>query len=220
MVRKKPSSRENGRHSKGPITQEGKDRASYNATGHGLASSKVVVLKCESQEMFDEQLRRYRNRFQPLDSPEEDLVFALAANRWRFVRLQAIQKTKIDELMYPDGGERMSVHLPDTLTNSAHALTFDQLQRYETRLEMNYQRTLRNLAFLRKEFPIAEGPPIELAPPATEEKPATVEPPAPAETPADAVETRVGQAVPPVSLSDTVEPQSVKIPPGRWPGAA
>ena len=186
MARKKPSSRENGRHSKGPITQEGKDRVRFNAAGHGLASSKVIVLQCESQEMFDIQLRRYRNRFQPLDSPEEDLVFNLASNRWRFVRLHAIQKVKIDEIMYLDGDERMSVTLPDTLIGSAHALSFDQLQRYENRLELNYQRTMRNLAFLREKFPIAEGPPVELAPPATAEPPAKVEPPEPAETPAAA----------------------------------
>jgi hypothetical protein len=64
------------------------------------------------------------------------------------------------------------------------AVALERYQRYETRLQPNYQRTLRNLAFLRENFPIPEALPIEaIQPPATADPPAKVESPEPAETP-------------------------------------
>jgi hypothetical protein len=53
-----------------------------------------------------EHLQCYRLRFRPLDSPEEDLVHNLAANRWRFVRLQTLESSLMDTL--PATGERMA----------------------------------------------------------------------------------------------------------------
>jgi hypothetical protein len=104
MARKKPSSRENGRRSKGPITQAGQDISRFNATTHGLAAKEIVVIAGEFQHVFDEHLQCYRLRFRPLDSPAEDFVHNLAANRWRLVRVQHIESSFMDKL--PAAGER------------------------------------------------------------------------------------------------------------------
>src|SRR5580693_9138457 len=166
MARKKPSSRENGRRSKGPITQEGKNIAKFNATAHGLAAKELVLIKGEFQHIFDEHLKCYRTRFRPLDSVEEDLVHNLAANRWRFVRLQHIETSFMNQLRAVGQHEDT---WQTAFTDPANALAVERLQRYQTRLELNYQRNLRNLAFLREKFPIPEELPIEAAQPQPEQ---------------------------------------------------
>src|ERR1700693_3943277 len=154
MARNKPSSRENGRRSKGPITEEGKNISRFNAIAHGLAAKELVVIPGEPQHAFDEHLQCYRLRFRPLDSPEEDLVHNLAANRWRFARVQTLETSFMGSLA-PTGQREAT--LGAAFTDPAKARALERSQRYKPRLELNYQRTLRSLAFLREKFPIPEA---------------------------------------------------------------
>ena len=66
MPRPKPSSRENGRHSHGPKTQAGKDRAKFNALRHGLLAQKVIVVPRREPEGLPRQPQR---AYPPLPAP-------------------------------------------------------------------------------------------------------------------------------------------------------
>lgn len=76
------ASRANGAKSKGPVTEEGKNRASRNATRHGLLAE-TVVLKGESIERFHDHLAGFIAEFKPESSLELELVEKMAVFRWR-----------------------------------------------------------------------------------------------------------------------------------------
>ena len=63
-LRRINSSRANGARSRGPITPEGKERASANALRHGLLAE-CVVLENESNQCFDDLVTQHIERFAP-----------------------------------------------------------------------------------------------------------------------------------------------------------
>src|SRR5271167_5055946 len=80
----------NGARSRGPKTEEGKQRSSMNALRHGLLS-KCVVLPMASQEIFDVLLNQHLSKFEPADGVEHSAVEEMVAAEWRKSRLQAIE---------------------------------------------------------------------------------------------------------------------------------
>lgn len=93
------AARTNGAKSEGPVTPEGKERSSQNATRHGL-NSKAVVLANESQEAYDELLATIRREWQPQGPTENDLVRDMADARWRLRRIKAIETAVLDSEMF------------------------------------------------------------------------------------------------------------------------
>src|SRR5947207_44188 len=55
----------NGAKSKGPITEEGRNKCSRSALKHGLCSEKHTVLDIEDQSEFDEFLKITLDYFRP-----------------------------------------------------------------------------------------------------------------------------------------------------------
>lgn len=82
------SSLQNGLVSKatGPRTEQGKQRASRNATKHGVFSE-VIILKDESRTEYDRLVSRLWKALQPEGALEELLVEKLATITWRQRRL-------------------------------------------------------------------------------------------------------------------------------------
>src|SRR5262249_36550070 len=89
------ASRENGKNSHGPVTNEGKARSSMNALKHGFRSAKVV-LAMESQELYDSLLTRYRAAFNPGNQPEYDTVVRMANAAWRLRRVWSMETAQLD----------------------------------------------------------------------------------------------------------------------------
>ena len=82
----------------GPRTTQGKQRASRNATKHGVLS-KVVVLKGESRAEYEELLTGLQETLQPEGTLEELLVEKLAALTWRQRRLLLAESAEIRKNM-------------------------------------------------------------------------------------------------------------------------
>ncbi len=78
----------------GPRTEQGKQRASRNATKHGVFS-KVIVLKSESGTEYEGLLAGLREALQPEGTLEELLVEKLAALAWRQRRLLLAESAEI-----------------------------------------------------------------------------------------------------------------------------
>src|SRR3954469_14139514 len=89
------AARINGAHSKGPATEEGKTRAARNATKHGLNASDVVIVG-EDESAFEALLASLHESWKPLTTAERDLVFEIAANRWRLRRIRRMEKDVIN----------------------------------------------------------------------------------------------------------------------------
>ena len=79
------ASRENGRESKGPITQAGLNRSKMNAVKHGLCGEFLLIYG-ESIRAYTELREQFMHRFQPLDGIECSLVESLAETTWELAR--------------------------------------------------------------------------------------------------------------------------------------
>jgi hypothetical protein len=79
----------------GPTTIQGKEKSRRNATKHGL-SAKVVLLEGESPAKLRSILQGYRDYFQPVGMPEEDVVQELAVLKWRSNRMLGAERAEIE----------------------------------------------------------------------------------------------------------------------------
>ena len=144
---KSDTARTNGAKSNGPVTDEGKAISSRNSLRHGLRA-KAVVLTDESQEEFDELREDYIQRFQPADRVESDLVDAMAATRWRLLRIAAIESgilsEGIDRAIKFDSDNHLSVAF------QANEDSLAKLTRYENSLNRTFDRALKQLQLLQK----------------------------------------------------------------------
>ncbi len=85
----------------GPKTPEGKARSALNALKHGIhAMHPVVIADFESVEEWDEFYDGYRESLQPQGTVEEDIVYNLAANRWRQRRVIHAETAGINEQVW------------------------------------------------------------------------------------------------------------------------
>jgi len=146
------SSRANGALSRGPKTDKGKGYSSRNATRHGLLA-KLLVLKEEPPEAFEDFLNDYNGRFDPVDGVEAGLVDEMVAAAWRTRRAWAIENRMLDTAMATKPGDSPVDRLTTAFSGLAADNQLDLLHRYETRLHMMFQRAFHNLVLLRQFSP-------------------------------------------------------------------
>jgi hypothetical protein len=135
------ASRANGAKSRGPVTAQGKERASKNAIKHGLASA-TIVLTTEDWPNYLQCRETYIRRFQPADDVELDLVEEMIAARWRQQRMWALEAAAIDDELEAQRAEvdqTYSAITPDVRTALAFTKLADEsralalIGRYEAR---------------------------------------------------------------------------------------
>ena len=90
------ASRRNGARSRGPKTEQGKQRSSTNAIRHGLLA-KGVVLKNESEENFAAMLAQHVAKLSPADDVEQGAIEEMVAATWRLRRLWAIETQLLND---------------------------------------------------------------------------------------------------------------------------
>src|SRR5580692_1717825 len=89
---KSETARANGAKSRGPTTDEGKEKSSRNSLKHGLtAGSGNILLDCESQDEFDEVQKKLLGIHEPATPAEKDIVEEMIAARWRARRMWTIE---------------------------------------------------------------------------------------------------------------------------------
>ena len=81
------------------LTKEKRDPPATPRT-HGLCSE-IVVMEGESQEAFDALAAAIFASHVPVTIEEADLVFEIAANRWRLRRCMEMEKALFEEQMRP-----------------------------------------------------------------------------------------------------------------------
>ena len=172
-VSRSEQSRINGAKSRGPKTLEGKARSSLNAVKSGRYATNAVVLSNEDPDAFECLVAQYRQRIQPADTVEYNLVRELASIDWRLTRVLAIDSRVLDH--------ELGIQRPAILSSgrSVAELTRlyqaeqavvdrsrlpDFLARREGQLIRARQATLRILRDLRKGFPLPD-PASEIVPP-------------------------------------------------------
>jgi hypothetical protein len=77
----------NAKHSTGPRSGEGKQRASQNARRHGL-TAKTLVLDTEDQAAFADLSAAMRADYGPETELEDALLDAFVESHWRLLRLR------------------------------------------------------------------------------------------------------------------------------------
>ena len=173
------SSRANGARSHGPVTRAGRLKSAYNNLRHGILAE-TVVLEDENSETFNEILAALTREFDPQTEAQLGLVETMASARWRLMRIWSIERQTLkSEIGKHDPGKhdpaaRAALAFHDLANNSR---TLDVINRYESRYDRQYSRSLNLLLKLADEPYLPNNP-------VAEDETLTPEPLVPTESPA------------------------------------
>lgn len=156
------ANRRNAELSTGPKSDLGKLRASKNAIKHGIYSQTTVLFN-EEQEEYNSHLQDFIDRFQPQDRVELRLVQRMADCEWRLARARYIETATIDlqidetaELVqkrFDSVDEPVRVAFALQLLDNGQSAIYNGVQRQETRLHRQYERSYKLLMDMRKNAP-------------------------------------------------------------------
>jgi hypothetical protein len=165
--RPKPSPRQlnanraNAQKSSGPKTPEGKTKAARNSVRHGLAASTFLIIT-ENPLEFQEVRAGYYARLGPRDRMETDLVDRIVRAEWNQRRCWTVENESLNlEIVrrQPDIAAQYVEIPPQAVT----ALAAQELAKVPCPCSTatrpaspnDYQRALKTLLELRKNFPLA-----------------------------------------------------------------
>jgi hypothetical protein len=161
-IRRPPSeaqlraNRLNAQKSTGPRTDAGKQRASLNATRHGL-TAQVLTLTAEELKALQALIGDFEKQYQPATTQEKHLVHMLGQLQFRLHRIMATEHnlfaigiTENSEFWDVDHPEVQTAFvLAETLRRSKDPLL--TLSIYEQRLMRQYEKTLKMLREVQAE---------------------------------------------------------------------
>jgi hypothetical protein len=155
-VAQQNASRQNGAHSNGPVTPEGKARAARNATKHGLTGG-ALVLPNESQKEYDAFKADYLNTWCPETLAERDMVEQMVAARWRLRRIEGMEAAILNQAFereleaLGDNADRdlaMQRAYADVTENSKG---WRSLDRHQSTLQRAYDQAMKTLRILQEQ---------------------------------------------------------------------
>jgi hypothetical protein len=151
------ASRRNGARSKGPVTAEGKARASRNALKHGLAALHHLVLEDEAPSELEDLTARLLDELGAATELEARLVRRMAIALWKGERAERLEVALFDaapRLRPPTvGGTWEKV---DPLA-TFDIRRFNAIRGYQTQQGRELSRCLKELRALRRD-PLADDP--------------------------------------------------------------
>lgn len=177
---KRASSRANGKKSRGPKTETGKNRSKMNALKHGL-TGEFIVLPGESHSAFECLKQAYIDRLQPQDAAEYSIALRLAQWDWelqRACRDQHIATVMRMEEQRPAFDREFENPNPAVRITRARQTELKDgesvriLEHHIVRLDHRMSRGLRRLVYLRTHFPLPSDQPS--TPPAAPPPPETL----------------------------------------------
>ncbi|MBI4908564.1 MAG: hypothetical protein HY820_33400 [Acidobacteria bacterium] len=156
------SSRANGRLSRGPITEDGKQRSSHNGIRHGMLASSVV-LEGESIDRFTALIEALEAEYEPATPTEYTLVETMAVARWMQMRAWGFAKAEFDLEMArqdPAIGQR-PLRAASTFRNLIESgSAYDKAHRYAISHATQFNRALVRLTDIqsnrRNSIPLPE----------------------------------------------------------------
>jgi hypothetical protein len=161
-IRRTPSearlraNRLNVQKSTGPRTEEGKQRASLNATRHGL-TGQVLTLTAEGMNALQVLIGDFEKQYSPANAQEKHLAHMLAQLQYRLHRIMATEhnlfaiglteNSDLWDLNHPEA--QTAFVLAETLRRSKDPLL--TLSIYEQRLMRQYDKVLKMLREVQAE---------------------------------------------------------------------
>jgi len=159
---KRRANRRNAKKSTGPKTPEGKQRSSRNAIKHGLLARHVVLADDPNEKPadFDQILEGLFDDFDPKNTIQRLLVERIAASYWRLRRAFRYEVQAIRDRRQDDANplQQLSQQIlgarPDP---DRHLLpgesALNRLLRYESMIDRELNRSLRQLHHLQRTIP-------------------------------------------------------------------
>ena len=149
------ASRRNGARSKGPVTEEGKAKASRNALKHGLTAMHHLVLEDEAPSELEEMTARLMAEVAPETEIEARSDRRLAIAFWKGERAERIEVALFDaapKLRPPQAGYQWEQADPLTTFDLKR---FNAVRGYQAQQGRELSRCLKELRLLRRE-PLAD----------------------------------------------------------------
>jgi len=84
------ANQKNAQLSTGPTSDTGKAKSSLNAVKTGL-TGRTVLLPGDDAALYEAQVARFIERFQPAGDEEQNLVQSLADTEWRLLRIPSLE---------------------------------------------------------------------------------------------------------------------------------
>ena len=160
------ASQNNGARSQGPVTAQGREISSRNATRHGLTAA-TVVLDWESPEAFEALRKSFEELYHPRTVVEHRLVHQLAASQWRIARAARFEALLLNNEIEKLQNEPENPLPPNRAAAEAFRILMEkggalsQLLRHESSLWRAYEKARKQLEELAL-FP-APVPPQSVA---------------------------------------------------------
>ena len=150
------ANRLNAQKSTGPRTAEGKQRASLNATRHGL-TGQVLTLTPEELKALQALIGDFEKQYQPANTQEKRLVHMLAQLQYRLHRIMATEHN-LFAIGLTENSDLWDVNHPEAQTAFVLAETLRRskdplltLSIYEQRLMRQYEKALKMLREVQAE---------------------------------------------------------------------
>jgi hypothetical protein len=164
--RQTEANRNNAVHSTGPVTTEGKRRASLNALRHGL-TGQTVVLPTDDLAAYQRSCAEFHAELKPKGLLETKLVQAIADTYWRLDRIRAMENNlfalAIEEQEPLSSDPLISSALSQAKSLDERSDLFTRLSLYEQRLNGTLEKSLAQLKQLQNERAEAETRALEAA---------------------------------------------------------
>ena len=145
------ASRRNGARSKGPVTPEGKAKASRNALKHGLTAMEHLVLEDEVPDALEALIDTVAEETGATSEIEHRLARRLAIAFWKSERADKVETALFDaapRIRPPHGGFKWEEADPLTTFDVRR---FNAVRGYHAQQGREISRCLKELRLLRKE---------------------------------------------------------------------
>jgi hypothetical protein len=168
-----PSSCSDGAPPLTPFSHQGKNSSGLNRFRHGVLASSLLLVG-ENLANFEIVVQQHVDRFQPADGVEFGVIEELVACYWRLRRAWNIETCNLEQQIafQPLGKGGVLAQLANAFDAMAVSPAMAPMQRYQTRLQLSYNRALQTLKLMRAISPTAPPSPIA-EPPASKKRPRT-----------------------------------------------